>query len=86
MIDIPRTLDCGVLLKGVCDPLSDLAPLGDPIPNGGPHLHRIVVQLTPFQGAMDKRGEDSLTQSAIPSPFNVRSFGSFTMGRSLEAS
>ena len=45
---VPGTLDGGILLDGVRDPFSDLAPLRDPIPNGRPHLHRVVVQLTPL--------------------------------------
>lgn len=43
---VPRGLNGGILLDGVGDSLSNLAPLGDPIPNGRPHFHRVVVKLS----------------------------------------
>jgi hypothetical protein len=75
-----------MVFDSVRDPLANLAPLGDPIPVGGPDFHRIVINLPRFQCPGDGGQVNVLTHRAIPSPFNVRSFWSLTMGRSLGTS
>ena len=64
MVDgfVPRSLYGWVLFNDIGDPLSNLAPLRGPILNGGPHFHRVVVELSRFQRS-GHGGEEKITDT-----------------------
>lgn len=62
-VPIPRRLDGWILLDGVGDPLSNLAPLGSPIWDGGPDLHRVVVNLSRVQRPGNGEEEERFTDT-----------------------
>jgi hypothetical protein len=66
MVDVvvPRALYVWMIFDSVRDPLANLAPLGDPIPIGGPHFHRIVINLPRCQRPGDGGEENLLTHRA----------------------